>query len=48
MKKVSQKVLEVIERVARTEIAKNTNSTFPFCVGFFYQPMRPKTISKKN
>ncbi len=45
MKKLDRKILKIVERVARNEVSKNVNSTFPFCNGIFHQPKRP--VKKK-
>ncbi len=47
MKKINKKVLTIVERATRSEVVKNTNSSFPACFGFFHQPVRPRKRNSK-
>lgn len=41
MRKIDKRMLKIVEKIARNEVIKNINSTFPFCNGIFHQPKRP-------
>lgn len=47
MKQVNKKVLEVVERVVRYEVAQKSKTWPPFCTGIFHQPKRPIVQQEK-
>lgn len=44
--KFKSKVLEMVEKIARSEVKKNAFG-WPECTGIFHQPKRPKQQRKK-
>lgn len=45
--KIYDIVLKAVERIARKEVQKNCYNWPPDCMGFFYQPKRPKNVKKE-
>ena len=39
---IKRKVLQAVEKVARTEVEKNMYSWPPICLAIYHQPKRPK------
>lgn len=48
MKKINKKVLQVIERIARNEAARDMDNFPPFCCGIWHQPKRMKKKKLPN
>lgn len=46
MKKVKEQVLKAVVKVVEKEVRSNGDGWLPPCIGFIYQPKRPK--SKKG